>query len=480
MKNGRNENWARPEEERQRNAARHADNTDIRSGRPARDARYAQDGTGRSQGGAGRESVPTRRKKSAVGARIIMYLIVFAFLLLLCGGIFAAYFFSTPDKIGSDMKFTYGGESVKVSEKTAYRDGRLFVSFSRIADMLSMSRTGSAGEARFILISGEGDAAGTGNEEYAVFTKDSAAASVSGTPVRLSASCFFSGDEVYVPADFVTTYMSGISVTEDTEKKKVAVERTMTAETDGEGDFVPYEVHFLLRAAKEPEKIDIGEAAYDPANVVFSTDLSAYESYMDPENAEEYLVLVNRENTVGADYVPEGLCDVINTRNDRTVQKMREYAAKSLEALYIEMKAAGYTDVSVTSAYRSYSYQEELYNGYIAREKANDPSLTDEQARAKVDTYSAAPGTSEHQTGLCCDMHNLPGADVSFAEEEVYAWLKQNAWKFGFIERFPENKTEITGYSFEPWHYRFVGRTAAAAIAGEGLCLEEYVERLAK
>lgn len=73
-------------------------------------------------------------------------------------------------------------------------------------------------------------------------------------------------------------------------------------------------------------------------------------------------------------------------------------------------------------------------------------------------------------------MHNLPGADVSFANQEVYKWLRENAWKFGFILRFPEDKTEITGYSFEPWHYRFVGRYHAQKIHKGGLCLEEYLQ----
>ena len=139
------------------------------------------------------------------------------------------------------------------------------------------------------------------------------------------------------------------------------------------------------------------------------------------------------------------------------------------------MNAAGYTDVSVTSAYRSYEEQESLYYSYVQSEMSS--GLSEEEAMAQVDTYSARPGTSEHQTGLCCDMHNLPSADQSFADQPVYSWLKENAWKFGFIERFPKGKDEITGYSFEPWHYRFVGRKAAAAIYSRGITLEDYLEQ---
>ena len=115
---------------------------------------------------------------------------------------------------------------------------------------------------------------------------------------------------------------------------------------------------------------------------------------------------------------------------------------------------------------------------YTDNEMKKNPSLTRAQAEAITETYSARPGTSEHQTGLCCDMHNLSSADVAFAKKDAYKWLKDNAWKFGFIIRFPEDKQDITKISFEPWHYRFVGRYHAKAIYDAGLCLEEYVKLL--
>ena len=75
-------------------------------------------------------------------------------------------------------------------------------------------------------------------------------------------------------------------------------------------------------------------------------------------------------------------------------------------------------------------------------------------------------------------MHNLPSASQRFAEKDAYKWLIENAHKFGFILRFPEDKEEITGYSFEPWHYRFVGRYHAAEMYRLGMCREEYVAYL--
>lgn len=217
-----------------------------------------------------------------------------------------------------------------------------------------------------------------------------------------------------------------------------------------------------------------GPEAY---GITFISDLADYEQYMDPAERDDYLILVNKTSTVSASDEPADLVDIADTRQDnRATQQMRLYAAKALEALFIEMRAYGYTDVSVTSAFRSYALQDKLFTKYTDNELQSHPGWTKEQAEAEVETYSARAGTSEHQTGLCCDMHNLPGADVSFANQEVYKWLRENAWKFGFILRFPEDKTEITGYSFEPWHYRFVGRYHAQKIHEGGLCLEEYLQ----
>lgn len=209
--------------------------------------------------------------------------------------------------------------------------------------------------------------------------------------------------------------------------------------------------------------------------VEFTNDLSAYEQYMAPADRDAYLLLVNKETLLDKDHIPDDLTDVTATRKDgRNTQQMRETAARALEALYIEMYAAGYTDVSVTSAYRSYEYQNQLFNTYIGNEMAAGHNR--EEAEKIVSTYSARPGTSEHQSGLCCDMHNLGAANQAFADQEAYKWLCDNAWKFGFILRFPEGKEEITGYTFEPWHYRFVGRYHAEKIHNFKMCFEEYLE----
>lgn len=215
----------------------------------------------------------------------------------------------------------------------------------------------------------------------------------------------------------------------------------------------------------------------------FTADLSAYEEYMNVEG-DEYLFLVNTDHRLSENDKPTDLIDVINTRKDgRNTQQMRECAAKALEALFIEAEKAGMTYVnpssgyglSVMSAYRSYSYQQTLFNNQVAKYASYGADA--EKMAAREVQY---PGASEHQTGLCCDMHNIPSADTAFASQQAADWLKENSYKFGFILRYPEDKTDITGISFEPWHFRFVGRFHATRMHELGMCLEEYMAYLGK
>lgn len=210
--------------------------------------------------------------------------------------------------------------------------------------------------------------------------------------------------------------------------------------------------------------------------VSFRADLSAYEDAMNPKNCEEYLILVNKTHPVDENMRPDDLVSVLDARKSI---ELRADVERALEAMFLEMRAEGFRGIYVTSAYRSYSYQTSLFSYYMSVEKNADRSLSDEEAREKVLRYSAAPGTSEHQTGLCVDLMIDPmrELDESFADYPVYAWLCENAWKFGFILRFPADKVEITGYDYEPWHYRFVGREAAYEIYSRKLCLEEYLAK---
>ncbi len=113
------------------------------------------------------------------------------------------------------------------------------------------------------------------------------------------------------------------------------------------------------------------------------------------------------------------------------------------------------------SGFRSYSTQNTLYNNYVARD-----------GKAEADRYSARPGHSEHQTGLAFDLNSL---EQSFENTKEGKWLAENCWKYGFIIRYPKGKESVTGYMFEPWHVRYLGKDVAKKVYESGKCLEEYL-----
>lgn len=139
------------------------------------------------------------------------------------------------------------------------------------------------------------------------------------------------------------------------------------------------------------------------------------------------------------------------------------YDATALSAFYEMQNAAGAEGISlyIVSGFRSYYDQNWIYNNYVAAD-----------GRENADRYSARPGHSEHQTGLAYDLNDV---DYSFGDTPAGIWLKNNCWKYGFIIRYPEGKESVTGYLYEPWHVRYLGKSIAAAVYESGLCLEEYL-----
>jgi len=185
-------------------------------------------------------------------------------------------------------------------------------------------------------------------------------------------------------------------------------------------------------------------------------------------------VLVNKTvHWAGGDIPSSDLVDITYTRSADNKQKMNAVAEKALREFLDAAKAEGFSDITVTSGYRTFALQTFWFNKYINDETAK--GLTRKEAEEKVLTYSARPGTSDHHTGLAVDMHNLPAADQSFGETAAGKWLAENAHTYGFILRYPKGKQDITGYMWEPWHFRFVGLGHATKIYEQGICLEEYV-----
>lgn len=207
--------------------------------------------------------------------------------------------------------------------------------------------------------------------------------------------------------------------------------------------------------------------------------------------SKDYLMLVNKSNPLGETYIPENLVSLSSDICTKESQ-LDKVAAIAAEALIAEMMAEGFTDIRITSAYRSYYRQDQLFEGYVNDEMSKNSSLSREEAENIVLGYSAAAGYSEHQSGLCVDLINVMKMvglynygtetpanqyDVGFAELDEFKWLQENAHKFGFILRYPESKENVTKYDYESWHYRFVGVDVATKIYKEGITLEEYLKK---
>ncbi len=240
----------------------------------------------------------------------------------------------------------------------------------------------------------------------------------------------------------------------------------------------------------ETESSGIGEG--ESFNYSFDASISQYLKYLNPTDSQ-YMLLVNKQKPLGNNYIPSSLVNIDSSLTFLGKEiKLEKYTAMAALAMLEEMKADGIRGVYITSGYRTYEYQSSLWYTYMDRESAAHPDWTQSRVEQEVLTYSARPGTSEHQSGLCLDFitgemselvnygsetPNDPN-DIGFAETAAFEWLSNNAYKFGFILRYPESKEDITGYNYESWHYRFVGQATAAEMQKSGECFEEYLNRI--
>jgi D-alanyl-D-alanine carboxypeptidase len=186
------------------------------------------------------------------------------------------------------------------------------------------------------------------------------------------------------------------------------------------------------------------------------------------------LLLTNVSHPLPDGYAPELASVGSNSRNGQ--QFMDERVADAMLQMVAAAKQDG-VDLVVRSAYRSTQEQASLFNSM--KQSYLNQGLSEEQALAETKKWRNVPGTSEHETGLCADI--VGAADLNadlvpgLSEREWAKWLKEHAADYGFILRYPEDKTGVTGTSFEPWHYRYVGVEDARKIMSQGVCLEEYL-----
>ena len=185
-------------------------------------------------------------------------------------------------------------------------------------------------------------------------------------------------------------------------------------------------------------------------------DYDFYSNIYKADTSKGHLTLVNKHSQLEKDYVPANLVAIGKGRSlDAT-------AFEALKELYEEASKSGIY-LEARSAYRSYNNQIATYNHYLRK-----------NGRIQTDKYSARPGHSEHQLGLAIDF-TIRGTNSFLGEgTKAYQWLINNAHNYGFILRYPKDKEYLTGYMFEPWHFRYLGKEAAKKIFENNLTFEEY------
>ena len=206
-----------------------------------------------------------------------------------------------------------------------------------------------------------------------------------------------------------------------------------------------------------PETTQAPETTVPPTTVPPTTEPTEA-----PQDESWKLILVNAEHPL-----PEGY--TVTLKELRNGHSVDERIYPELQQMFDDARAAGIYPL-INESYRTTERQQQIMDKYIADYVSEGMSREDAEKKARE--YVALPGTSEHELGLALDII----AEYEDDSSETWQWLKNNSWKYGFILRYPADKTEITGISYEPWHFRYVGQKAAKEITELGICLEEYLD----
>lgn len=248
--------------------------------------------------------------------------------------------------------------------------------------------------------------------------------------------------------------------TSEEETTRIKVSNAISEESTEESESVTQED--ITVAEPEPEETTVSETVHTTVQKLVDDDDRII---VNPEQQLWNLVVVNSGRKMPAGYEPK-LAEVCGSG-----VYMDYRVAPWYDKMYYAAKEDGITLVPY-SGYRSYARQERNYNN-LTDEYMGRYGISREEAAAKAATVILPPGTSEHNLGLAMDICNTYD---SFATQKEYAWLVENAHKYGFILRYEAEKQPITGIVPEPWHWRYVGVEYAEKIKNSGLCLEEYLD----
>ena len=336
-------------------------------------------------------------------------------------------------------------DTVRVPYDTLIRDGVVYVCGNDIVTLCGFTVTGNGEEIKYI-------SPDSGNDTV-TFYNDSARATVNKNEIRLQAKTYEINGKLYIPMSFFTSYSTGLvceyTPETDDERASIKVYKKMLNEYDHKitGTAASYEpVTFRIKEAVTLEKIDENVLADDIEDVTYKIDITPYFDAINPSNIYGYISVVNNEHRVKETRVYDDLT-VIDADYVKEPISLRATAARALEAMMKEIR-----DVEDKTRFR-------IYSGYHTFEESveSDPEL------------------DESQLGLSVEAYYEPKNE--FGETATYRWFVNNAYKYGFIIRYPKDKTSITNVGYRPWVLRYVGRYAATKMRDEKLCLEEFIEK---
>lgn len=366
-------------------------------------------------------------------------------------------------------------EPYELNYKEANSLGEFYFDLHSIAKYADLQVSGGNGRLKFMCPDGT----------YVRFVADEATATVNGEAVKVGGKVKIieptdkEDRKCLVPFDFIEKLFShkadGNSVgmiVKVNEKNKVTIHRI--SYSNGTNPPISFEADCFEYAS------DMQLSSYPTSNIDDKTAAAL---------CVQKLSLVNKSHPLTEENITTQGLTSLKALNLPIFAELEEYdnkdffdpiAALALIAMIDEANKTleGDDKILVSSAFRSFGYQEGLFDKYVEN-YMRDYGVDKEEAVKQVLLTSAPAGASEHHTGLCVDVVEKRSVnrelDESFEETEAFAWLSQNAHKYGFILRYPKDKTNITKYSYEPWHYRFVGVYAATIIYEDNITLEEYL-----
>ena len=373
-----------------------------------------------------------------------------------------------PSEITYKFLVTENGESVELKKRKyslsdVKKNNIYYVSLDDASELLSLRYIGNYNE---ITLSG------ADGSQYVTFTKNSQNCRINGILCKMSAASFVNGTEVYVPIGIFEQYYPGISLDFDKEKMQYSFTFDKEASTKA---FTLKNISAIDGLFQNSEQAEDRLSGVSVAELSFVANLENYEKHMNPYDCYQYLVLVNNSHALAPANIPSNLCKVRDS-NIPIVVNLRLDAQMSLEAMLKEARANGINTLTVTQGYKSYGTINTEFYSEVTKKMNSDKSLTKAEAETLVATYKTRAGYDEFQSGLACTVLNYGKNAEDFKTSAEFAWLGENAWKFGYILRFPEGKEEITGHEYNATRFRYVGRYHAEKIYNLGMCLEEYVE----